>query len=82
MNLPNEIRLIRQQALLTQETFAKELGVAFSTVNRWESGRAHPNMTGMNRLKQFCDSRQLSFDELQTAWLSEENALSREKKLS
>lgn len=82
MNLPNEIRLIRQKALLTQETFAKELGVAFSTVNRWESGRAHPNMTGMNRLKQFCDSRQLSFDELQTAWLSEENALSREKKLS
>ena len=80
MNLPNEIRMLRQKALLTQESFAKELGVAFSTVNRWESGRAHPSMTGMNRLKAFSDSHKLSFESLQEAWLlmANEDAASKE----
>ena len=80
MNLPNEIRMLRQKALLTQESFAKELGVAFSTVNRWESGRAHPSMTGMNRLKSFSDSHKLPFESLQEAWLlmANEDAASKE----
>lgn len=34
MDLSNEIKIIRQHAFLTQESFAKELRIAFSTVNR------------------------------------------------
>ena len=70
MNLSNEIRIIRQKAFMTQESFAKALNVAFSTVNRWESGKTHPNMTAMKQLKLFCDENNISFDELQNAWLS------------
>ena len=37
------IKAVRQQLGLTQEQLAKEIHVAFSTVNRWENGRATPN---------------------------------------
>ena len=70
MDLSNEIKIIRQKAFMTQEAFAKTLDVAFSTVNRWESGKTHPNMTAMKQLKTFCDENNISFDELQNAWLN------------
>ena len=70
MDLSNEIKIIRQKAFMTQEAFAKALNVAFSTVNRWESGKTHPNMPAMKQLKIFCDENNISFDELQNAWLN------------
>lgn len=69
MTFSNEIRIIRQKAFLTQEAFAKEIKVAFSTVNRWESGKTHPGIAAMKRIKQFCDDNGISFDDLQDAWL-------------
>jgi DNA-binding transcriptional regulator YiaG len=70
MDISNEIKIIRQKAFMTQESFAKALNVAFSTVNRWESGKTHPNMKAMKRLKVFCDEHNISFDDLQNAWLN------------
>ena len=70
MTFSNEIKVIRQKAFLTQEAFAKELGVAFSTVNRWESGKAHPNISAMRRIKEFCDKNGISFEALENTWLS------------
>ena len=70
MSLSGEIRIIRQQALMTQEAFAKELNVAFSTVNRWESGKSSPNISAMKQMKEFCRKNDISFDGLQSAWLS------------
>ena len=70
MAFSSEIKVIRQKAFLTQEAFAKELNVAFSTVNRWESGKARPNITAMKRIKEFCDKNDISFDALESAWLS------------
>lgn len=40
MSFPEEIKKIRQHSFLTQQDFAKKIGVNFSTVNRYESGRA------------------------------------------
>ena len=71
MDLSNEIKIIRTQAFLTQEAFAKELDVAFSTVNRWESGKTHPNLSAMKKINEFCNSHDISFGELQTAWLGQ-----------
>lgn len=70
MDISNEIKVIRQKAFMTQEAFAKALNVAFSTVNRWESGKTNPNMTAMKQLKKFCDENNISFDELENVWLS------------
>ena len=69
MELSNEIKIIRQKAFMTQEAFAKMLNVSFTTVNRWESGKTHPNMTAMKQIKEFCVENNISFEELQEAWL-------------
>lgn len=47
MNFPEEIKKLRERALLTQTEFAEIVGVAFSTVNRWEAGKARPNIKAM-----------------------------------
>ena len=40
MTFPEEFKIMRQRCLLSQATFAKEVGVSFSTLNRWEGGKA------------------------------------------
>ena len=70
MDLSYAIKKIRQRSFMTQEQFAGEMGVAFSTVNRWENGKTIPNMTAMKQLKDYCEQKNISFDELEEAWLS------------
>jgi len=40
---PEEIRVLREHLQLTQEVFARILGVSFATVNRWENGKSEPS---------------------------------------
>src|SRR5215475_6078007 len=40
---PEEIRRLRERLALTQELFARILGVSFATVNRWENGKSVPS---------------------------------------
>ena len=47
MSFAEELKAMRQHCLLSQEAFAKELNVSFSSVNRWEGGRAKPNFAAM-----------------------------------
>lgn len=47
MGFCDDIREIRQKCFLSQEAFAKELGVSFATVNRWESGKTKPTYKTM-----------------------------------
>lgn len=39
LQLPDKVRVLREKFLMTQEDFARELGVASFTVNRWKMGR-------------------------------------------
>lgn len=71
MDISNEIKRIRQKSLLTQEEFAQELNVAFSTVNRWEKGKTQPNITAMKRIKEFCLYKDIPFDGLEKLWLQD-----------
>ena len=40
---PERIKEIRASLGLTQEEFARQVGVSFSTVSRWENGRGSPS---------------------------------------
>ena len=53
MSFSEELRNIRQHCFLSQEAFARELNVSFSSVNRWEGGRAKPNMVAMKNIKAY-----------------------------
>jgi putative transcriptional regulator len=49
------VRTVRQRLELSQERFAAKLGVTFSSVNRWENGRAKPSPLALKQLKQLVD---------------------------
>ena len=42
-NIVEQLKALRQQHGWSQEDLARELGVSFSTVNRWENGKAKPS---------------------------------------
>ena len=48
---PEEIRSIRDRLGLSQEGFARELGVAYATVNRWEKGHKKPSALALKALE-------------------------------
>ena len=70
MKLSERIKAARQNAFLTQEEFAKILGVSVCTVNRWETGKARPNNTAMKHIKVFCETNTINFDDIKSAWIS------------
>ena len=56
------IKHIRQVNMLSQEAFAKAIGVSFTTVNRWESGKTKPSYKAANRIAVFCKERASELD--------------------
>lgn len=69
MRFSDEIKRIRQRCFLTQQEFAKEIKVAFSTVNRWEGGKAKPNLNAMRNIKEFCIKNNIDYAGVEEAWL-------------
>ncbi|CDD04680.1 dNA-binding helix-turn-helix protein [Ruminococcus sp. CAG:382] len=70
MSVANEIKIIRQKALLSQRDFAERLSVTFATVNRWETGKTIPKMAAMRKIKTFCDENNIPIDNLQKALIN------------
>lgn len=62
MNFSETIKQIRQRHFLSQEAFAKELGVSFATVNRWESGKTKPTYKTMKLLDDYCKKSGLALE--------------------
>ena len=53
-NYRSLIKEIRKQLGLSQEDLARELGVSFATVNRWENGQVSPSKLAKAQLNAFC----------------------------
>lgn len=51
-SIPELVKKLRLRMGLTQERFANELGVTFSTVNQWENGHRKPLPFLLNRLRE------------------------------
>ena len=51
VNVSEKIKDIRRKSLLSQIEFADEIGVSFSTVNRWENGKTAPNYQTLKKIK-------------------------------
>jgi transcriptional regulator with XRE-family HTH domain len=49
-DVPRLVKGLRQRMGLTQEQFAREVGVTFSTVNLWENGHRRPQPYLLKRL--------------------------------
>ena len=62
MSFCDDIKNIRQKCFMSQEAFAKELGVSFATVNRWESAKTKPTYKTMKLIDDFCKKNSIDFD--------------------
>jgi putative transcriptional regulator len=51
------VAAIRQQLALSQEDLARQLGVSYATVNRWENGHNIPSRLARTRLHAFCEEK-------------------------
>ena len=51
---PALIKTVRAQLDLSQEDLAREIGVSYATVNRWENGQVKPSKLAKARLGAFC----------------------------
>ena len=55
MACKNILKDVRKRCLLSQSDFADAIGVSFSTVNRWENGRAIPNYKTLKKIKEYVE---------------------------
>ena len=55
---PSLVKEVRRQLSISQEDLARELGVSYATVNRWENGQAKPSKLARTQLDAFCERMQ------------------------
>lgn len=66
MKFEDMIKKIREQLQITQEQFARELNISFSTISRWENGHTVPSKLAKKCLLEFCKNK-----DVDTAIISE-----------
>jgi putative transcriptional regulator len=54
-NFAETVKDVRQQLGLSQEELAHELGVSFSTINRWENSKTVPFKLARRQFEAFCE---------------------------
>lgn len=62
MILGEIVRQVRSELKLSLEELAKELGVSFATINRWEKGHTHPTYETLQRFEKFCSCNEIILD--------------------
>jgi len=55
---PTLVKDVRAQLGLSQEDLARELGVSYATVNRWENGLFKPSKMAKAHFVAFCERMQ------------------------
>jgi putative transcriptional regulator len=52
MTSGEDIKELRKSLNLSQEDFAREIGVTLNTINRWENEHVHPNKLAVKAIEQ------------------------------
>ena len=61
MTFADAILKLRSERRLSQTQFAKELGVSYTSVNRWENGRSFPTKMMRLVIRRYCEKHHLEF---------------------
>ena len=63
MTFGEKVKAVRYKLFMSQTDIGKELGVSFSTVNRWERGHYNPNFKAMAAFDKLCKKHNIIFEE-------------------
>jgi transcriptional regulator with XRE-family HTH domain len=61
MEFGEKVKLAREKLLLTQRELAKELGISYSTVALWETGKAIPQISSQRKFFDYCKKHKITF---------------------
>lgn len=64
MSFAEKVKIVRTELKLSQEDLARELGVSFATINRWENGSYNPSRLAKKAFDDFCESHHIITAEL------------------
>ena len=60
MNIDEILKSIRSELSISQETLARDLGVSFSSLNRWENKKSKPSRLAIKQLKDYASQNNVS----------------------
>ena len=63
MGFKEKIKKVRMKIGYSQEQLARELGVSFATINRWENGKSEPRQIALNTFEHFCMLHNVNIEE-------------------
>ena len=63
MLFADKIKFVRAKLLISQKELAKQLGVSFVTVSRWESGKLQPTFLNDKKFEAFCNDKKIKIEE-------------------
>ena len=61
MTFADAILKLRSERRLSQTQLTKELGVSYTSVNRWENGRSLPTKMMLLVIRRYCEEHHLEF---------------------
>ena len=64
MSYSDVIKSIRTTLNISQEDLARDLGVSFATINRWENNKSQPSKLAKSAIKELCDKKNIDCGEL------------------
>lgn len=62
MSFSEKVKYVRTELKLSQEDLARELGVSFATINRWENGNYLPSRLARKAFEEFCKEKDIIFE--------------------
>lgn len=62
MLFSDKVKKVRAELLISQKELAKELGVSYVTISRWESQGLTPSFLTEKKFEAFCKAKGISFD--------------------
>lgn len=63
MNYKKIVKEIRKKLIITQVELAELLGVSFSSINRWETGKHEPTTKIKRKLVEICRANNIDLGE-------------------
>lgn len=57
MDFPTIVKYTRETLGMSQEEMAHALKISYTTINRWENGKTHPNKMAKSVFFAFCEQR-------------------------
>lgn len=54
--------IVYENNFIQTKMLAKELGVSFATINRWENGKIKPSFLMEKRFSDYCERKEIRFD--------------------